>query len=108
MTFMDSRCFREFKLASDINAPYSEGGLNGNAMNLMKPLGRLSMLILLLCLALFTVYQKTANKVVQTARNNGVTPRAVPEEPASPETPKTPQFSVKIPNVSRQNSKSSN
>lgn len=36
---MDEACFRSFQVSSEIGAKYDKGGLNGNVMNLVMPLG---------------------------------------------------------------------
>lgn len=55
-TLLSSRCFRPFGLDSDISVSFKEGGLEGNAWNLLKPLGKISSGLLIVGILLFTWY----------------------------------------------------
>jgi len=59
--FLDSMCYRSFEVSSSINDEFADGGLNGNALNIMHPIGLLNTLVFFFSILLHWLFLRWAN-----------------------------------------------
>ena len=60
--FAGGVCFRVFAVNGKIDLPYSQGGLAGNAANIVKPLGKFALYLFAFGLVLTTIFVKWAGR----------------------------------------------
>lgn len=69
-TFAGELCFRSFAVSSRINFPHSEGGLNGDALSVILPFGRVPLGMFALCAILHYVFLKLVGCRAASAYKN--------------------------------------
>jgi len=63
-----SSCFNYFEIGSRIEAPIANGGLDNNALNLLKPGGYFVMIGFVVGIGMFVVYKVETSRVLATLR----------------------------------------
>lgn len=51
-------CFRDFEISNKISNPIAKGGLDGNVMNIIKPLGKFAILLFFVGTTLILIERK--------------------------------------------------
>mmetsp|Transcript_117893 Transcript_117893/g.186743 ORF Transcript_117893/g.186743 Transcript_117893/m.186743 type:complete len:1123 (-) Transcript_117893:235-3603(-) len=74
-------CFRPFAVSSDINAPYEENGLNGNAIDILLPIGWVASGMFLLGVVCHLVFAQVANRRTAAEVNPAKPVEAEPPKP---------------------------
>mmetsp|Transcript_7887 Transcript_7887/g.17388 ORF Transcript_7887/g.17388 Transcript_7887/m.17388 type:complete len:1037 (-) Transcript_7887:44-3154(-) len=65
--FLDSMCYRSFEVSSSIKDDFADGGLNGNALNIMLPLGVLATVVFFISIFLHWLFLRWAKSATMTA-----------------------------------------